>query len=144
MYLLDTMVVSEIRKRQSNPRVRLWLTQRKQESFFLSVVRLYEIRKGICAQERGNPDLASGLALWLEGLRLQFKDRILPVSEEIAEEWGRLAFITRNSGPDNLLTATAKIHRPTVVTRNARHFQPTGVACINPWAEPFHGLSAPE
>lgn len=133
MFLLDTNVVSELRKKHSNLNVRRWVVEREENDFFISVVTLYEIRRGICGQEMTNPVFAHNLSLWLETLRRGFHGKILPVSEEIADEWGRISFAVRNTSSDNIIAATAKVHNLVVVTRNIKHFQQAGVPCINPW-----------
>ena len=133
MYLLDTNVVSELRKKRCDPKVSAWAFENSGENMFLSVATFYEIRRGICAQERRNPLFAAELMQWINTLRRQFANRILPVSEDVAEEWGKISFLTKNTSTDNLLAATAKIHNLTVATRNIKHFKMTGVACVNPW-----------
>lgn len=132
-FLLDTNVVSELRKKNCDPNVRRWMNERAECEFFISVVTFYEIRRGICAQEKTNPVFAHDLSIWLQSLQRGFYGKILSVTEEIADEWGRISFAVHNTSTDNLIAATAKVYDLTIVTRNIKHFQQTGVACVNPW-----------
>lgn len=136
MFLLDTNVVSELRKKQCDRNVANWILANNRYKLFISVVTFYEIRRGICAQERRNPVFASALSEWLLALKRNFYGKILPVSEAIADEWGRISYLVRNNSVDNMIAATAKIHQLTIVTRNVRHFELTGVSCVNPWENP--------
>lgn len=133
MYLLDTMVISELRRKHCNHKVKQWRLSHLSIALFLSVASLFEISRGICAQEKSCPEFARELYTWIAKLKTEYNDRILLVTEEIAMEWGRISFLTCNYNLDNLIAATAKVHNLTVVTRNLRHFQLTGVPCVNPW-----------
>lgn len=134
MILLDTVVLSELRKARPNAGVVSHLQALAPDRIFISVMTLGEIEAGIERQRRQNPAFASELARWLEVLELQFASAILPVTPTIAQLWGRLCVQTGNKGIDNLIAATALCHGLTVLTRNTRHFEPTGVRCINPFA----------
>lgn len=133
MYLLDTMVISELRRKHCNRKVKEWRLSHRPDALFLSVASLFEISRGICAQEKSRPEFAAELSMWMSKLREEYSDRILSVTEEISVEWGRISFLAGNYGLDNLIAATAKVHNLTVATRNIRHFELTGVACVNPW-----------
>lgn len=135
MYLLDTVVLSELRKSERNSGVTAWLAGRKDSELFLSVLTIGEVRRGICLQARKDPQFAARLAEWLDAVLHFYGDRILPVSTDIALEWGSLSARTGNGSADNLIAATAKVHHLTIITRNVRHFEPTGVPCHNPWLE---------
>lgn len=132
-YLLDTMVVSELIKRRRNPTVIAWLADRKFEEIFISVLTLGEINRGISLQRNINPEFALRLDEWFQNLIKTYKENMLPVSEEIALIFGSIYALTGNAGIDNLIAATAKVHNLVVVTRHIRHFQQTGVECVNPW-----------
>lgn len=133
MFLLDTMVLSELRKKHCSSQVTLWMRERSVEQCFLSVVSFFEIRRGICQQEKFNPVFAQDLSLWLESLREEFYKRILPVTEEVADEWAKISWAVGNSNADTIIAATAKVHNLTIATRNIKHFRPIGVPCVNPW-----------
>jgi hypothetical protein len=100
---------------------------------FISVITLGEIMKGVALKQCTDARAASVLQKWLEQLRLDHADRILPVTDRIALEWGRLAAIRPRSIADGLIAATALVHGKVVVTRNSVDFEDTGVEVINPW-----------
>lgn len=134
MILLDTVVLSELRKTRPNPGVVAYLQTQTDEVLFLSAMTLGEIEAGIERQRGSNPVFAAELAQWLAVLELQFASSILPVTPLIAKLWGRLCVQTGNKGTDNLIAATALCHNLTVVTRNIKHFQPTGVRVFDPFS----------
>ena len=133
MNLLDTVVISELRKTDRNAGVVSWLQDKKDTDLFLSALTIGEIRRGICQQEVKNRLFADRLATWLDSVLNFYGKRILPVTTPIALEWGNICARTGNSGADNLIAATAKVHHLTVITRNIKHFEGTGVDCHNPW-----------
>ena len=133
MYLLDTMVLSELRKKERNPGVTQWLSNKSDQELFISVVSIGEIARGIAQQDKQNKEFAKLLRRWMEKLLLLYGQRILPVGIPIAKRWGELSAQVHNAGVDILLAATALEHNLTVVTRNERHFSQTGVNSINPW-----------
>lgn len=133
MFLLDTVVVSELRKKKPDTGVRRWLEQQQDNQLFLSVVTLGEIERGIEKIRKADPDFADALAAWLESLTSLYADRILPVTPEIARRWGRLSARLGHDGADLLIAATALSHGLTVATRNTGHFEPAGVTVINPF-----------
>ena len=134
MFLLDTVVLSELRKTNRNPGLTAWIREQQDEDLFISVLTIGELRRGICMQERQNPAFAAQLALWLDAVQCRYGNRILPVSVSIAEEWGAMSARLGYGTADVLLAATAHVHHLTVVTRNVRHFEPTGVSWCNPWS----------
>ena len=133
MYLLDTVVISELRKKDRNPGVVSWLQDKKDTDLFLSVLTIGEIRRDICQQESKDRLFADRLATWLDSILNFYGERILPVTTPIALEWGNICARTGNSGADNLIAATAKVHHLSVITRNIKHFDSTGASCYNPW-----------
>lgn len=135
MILLDTVVLSELRKSRPNAGVVLHLQRQAPDAIFISALTIGEIEAGIERQRSQNPVFANDLAQWLEVLELQFAHAILPITPPIAKLWGRLCVQTGNKGVDNLIAATALHHNLTVFTRNTKHFLPTGVRCINPFTE---------
>lgn len=110
-----------------------WFEACKENELFLSVVTLGEIQRGARLQICKNPEFSRKLSLWKDNLIKIFDNRILPITNEIAVEWGNISAEIGNSGADNLIAATAKIHGLTVATRNVRHFKATGVPVENPW-----------
>jgi toxin FitB len=132
MYLLDTMVLSELRKARRDTGLVSWLSDVRPEDLHLSVVTVGEVEKGIARQQRRDPDFA-GLAGWLDFVLRHYAARILPVDVNIARRWGRLTDAHGHAGADLLIAATALEHGLVVVTRNVRHFEGTGVPVIDPF-----------
>ena len=133
MILLDTMVLSELRKARPNARVVSYLKSQAPDAVFVSAMTIGEIEAGIEKQRGAAPEFAAELAQWLALMELQFADAILPVTPAIAKLWGRLCVQTGNKGIDNLIAATALCHNLTVVSRNVTDFEPTGVQVLNPF-----------
>ena len=133
MFLLDTDVLSALRRRERNPDTVLWLEAQRTADLYLSVVTVGEIERGITQQQRRNPSFAQELALWLDRMLGWYGDRILFVDTATARRWGQLSATLGYEGADLLIAATALEHGLTVVTRNVRHFEPTGVPVINPF-----------
>lgn len=134
MFLLDTVVLSELRKKQPNAKVLAWLSKQQESDLFLSVVSLGEIERGAEKQRTANPEFSQALFRWLETLQRNFSDRILDITPSIARQWGALSAKLNHDGADLLIAATAKEHGLAVVTRNAKHFAPAGVKVVNPFA----------
>jgi toxin FitB len=134
-FLLDTNVVSELRKTSRCSRsVRRWFDDSIAEEMFISVVVFGELRCGIERLRPRDPATAHSLEQWMQGLKMIFSDRILPVTWEICNQWGYFS-AAQNLGPaDGLLAATASCHELTIVTRNERDFQRVGVDYFNPFA----------
>jgi len=133
MFLLDTVIVSELRKRKPDTGVVRWISEQPDDQLFLSVVTLGEIERGIEKRRSADPEFTDQLTAWLEGLTRLYGDRILPVTPAIALRWGRLSAQLGHDGADLLIAATALSHGLAVVTRNTTHFAPSGVAVINPF-----------
>jgi predicted nucleic acid-binding protein len=135
MYLLDTVVLSELRRRKRNPNVVTWLGSVPASDLFLSTVTIAEIELGIERQKTVDPAFAESLAGWLDTVLRAYEDRILPVTIAIARRWGRLAAQIGHTELDLAIAATALEHGLTVVTRNVSDFTPTGVATLNPFED---------
>ena len=133
MYVIDTNVLSALRRPERAPQVAAWLRGKPEDSLFLSAITLGEIERGIQLQERRDPDFAADLRLWLDRTTLVFSDRILEFGADDARIWGRLSAEIGHTGADLMIAATALHHGATVVTRNLDDFAPTGVALENPF-----------
>ena len=131
MYLVDTNVISEAR-RGSVPAI-AWLRSVDPLSVHLSTLTLGEIMRGIALQQKTDPNTAGHLTEWLRKLRHDHADRILPVTDPISVEWGRIAAIRPRGDVDGLIAATAIVHDLILVTRNVRDFEDTGASVIDPW-----------
>ena len=131
MYLVDTNVLSEARRGRSE--ARNWLRSVDPTTIYLSVVTLGEIMKGIALRLRTDAPAAAALTEWLERLRHDYRERILPISDLVALEWGRLAAERPRGMADALIAATAVVHQKIVVTRNTSDFADTRIPVINPW-----------
>lgn len=131
MYLVDTNIVSEARR--GNPQAVSWLRSVDPLKVHLSVLTLGEIMRGIALKQKLDSRTAAHLAEWLRNLRQDHADRILPVTDQIAVEWGRIAAIRPRGDVDGLIAATAIVHDLIVVTRNGSDFYDTGAAVIDPW-----------
>lgn len=134
MFLLDTVIISEIRKKQPDSGVIEWLSSQPGSQLYLSVVTLGEIERGIERRRKTEPAFAATLAAWLESLTLLYADRILPITPAIVRRWGRLSAQIGNDSADLLIAATGLAHHLTVVTCNVSHFEPTGIAVVNPFS----------
>ncbi len=133
MILLDTVVLSELRKRNPAPEVVNWLSGFRDSDLFLSVVSIGEIQRGIEKNREADPAFAESLTRWLEDLLRLYGDRVLPVTPAVSRRWGVLSAQAGHDGADLLIAATALTHGLKVATRNARHFAPTGVGVVNPF-----------
>lgn len=133
MYLLDTDVVSELRRPRRNENVVVWTKSITPTDLFISTVSVFEIEFGIEQQRRDDPRFARDLESWLDTTLRLYSDRILPLSVNIARRWGRLSVQIGNKNLDGAIAATALEHGLTVATRNVVHYQRTGVATLNPF-----------
>ena len=133
-YLLDTNILSETRKRQPATAVTNWIAATPPERLQVSVLTLGEIEHGIARiHDRGDNEQAAGLERWLREVELGFADRILPITLPVAAAWGRQQHAQPLPVTDGLIAATAKVNSLTVVTRNAKDFERTGVQVFNPF-----------
>jgi toxin FitB len=134
MYLVDTNVVSEARR--GTPAAVAWLKSVNPTDVHLSVITLGEIMRGIALKEKSDPAAAAQLTAWLQTLRHHYADRILPITDQIAVEWGRVAALRPRGDADGLIAATAIVHDYMLVTRNVGDFEDTRATVINPWDLP--------
>lgn len=133
MFLLDTVVLSELCNKNRNLGLVNWIGDKQDTKLFISVVTVGEIERGICLQRSKDAVFTQRLIDWQAQLLLLYTDRILPVTTPIAKRWGQLSAKLGRADADVLIAATALEHGLTVVTRNERHFTPTSVRCVNPW-----------
>jgi predicted nucleic acid-binding protein len=136
-YLLDTNVVSELRKigdGKADARVAAWVDAEDAESFFISAITILELERGVLAIQRRDAAQGARLRTWLDNhVRPEFAGRILPVDDAIATRCAHLHIPDRRNEVDALIAATALVHGLTVATRNVRDFEGTGVVVVNPW-----------
>lgn len=134
-FLLDTVVLSELRKgAQCDASVLRWARSTRHQRHFISTLSLGEIRKGIELLRRKSPKQCLVFENWLERLALDYHDDILPVSESVADRWGRLMAVRTLPVIDGLLAATAQEHALCIATRNTSDF-PEDVQIVNPWTQ---------
>ncbi|GGP99137.1 type II toxin-antitoxin system VapC family toxin [Streptosporangium pseudovulgare] len=132
-YLLDTNVISELRKRNRDPQVGEWIAGTHGPTLHLSSLTVGEIRRGIELRRQKDPAQATVLERWLHALHRQFGDRVVPVTPEVAEEWGRLNAVRPLPVVDGLIAATARVNGWTLATRNVKDFTGTGVSVVDPF-----------
>lgn len=137
MFILDTNVVSELRKAKAgkaNPNVTAWARSTVPGALFISAITVLELELGVLQVERRDPAQGGLLRAWLEGQVLPaFAQRVLPVDTDVAQRCAALHVPDPHSERDALIAATALVHGMTVVTRNLDDFVGTGAAVLNPW-----------
>jgi predicted nucleic acid-binding protein len=137
MYLLDTNVVSELRKvrlGKADLHVATWADSIEATDLYLSVITIQELEIGVLLAERRNPSQGAVFRSWLNGHVIPaFNGRILVVDNAVAQRSARLHVPDPRPVRDGLIAATALVHGMTVVTRNVADFEPTGVLILNPW-----------
>jgi len=137
-YLLDTNVVSEIRKRRPDPHVLAWWDSVTSAEVFISALTIGEIRLGIERLRRKDSAQADLLEQWLHGLRAIYTDHIINVDAGIVEEWGHLNVPNPLPVIDGLLAATARARGLILVTRNVADLARSDVRVLNPFDPPGH------
>ncbi|HKA36964.1 MAG TPA: type II toxin-antitoxin system VapC family toxin [Thermoanaerobaculia bacterium] len=134
-YLIDTNVLSELRKgARCDARVARWFGGLPSDDIYLSVLAVGEIRRGVERIRQRDSRSARVLEAWLRSLLVEHSDRILPIDQAIADEWGRLNVPDPIPVIDGLMAATARVHGLTLATRNTKDIKRTGVAWIDPFA----------
>jgi len=135
MFLLDTNVLSELRRRDRiNPRVAAWADGIHYADLFLSAITILEIEAGTLMLERRDEVQGAVLRKWIDRNVLPaFQGRILPVDTAVAQRCARLHVPNPQAERDALIAATALVHRLTIATRNLADFRPMGVDILNPW-----------
>lgn len=137
MYLLDTNVVSELRKirlGKADSHVALWADSVDSADLYLSAITIQELEIGVLLAERRDPSRGAVFRTWMNSHVLPaFHGRILVVDAAVAQRSAQLHVPDPRPVRDGLIAATALVHGMTVVTRNVADFQPTGVPTLNPW-----------
>ena len=138
MYVLDTNVVSELRKVRSgkaNPGVAEWAEQIPSAELFVSAITIHELEHGVLLMERSDPDQGAVLRSWLDqSVAAAFAERVLPVDERVARRAASLHIPNPAPFRDALIGGTALIHGMTIVTRDLKHFNRfDGLDLVNPW-----------
>ena len=134
-FLLDTNIISEVRKRdRAHPRVAQWVARTPAEEIGTSAIVLAEIRRGIELKRRSDLQQARSLDRWFSQMRARLGDRVLPIDEPIAQAWAVLSVPDPPPLIDGLLAASAKVHGLTLVTRNVADIARTGVAVLDPFS----------
>ncbi len=133
-YLIDTNIISEIRKGdRCDPRVSAWYASIAEEELFLSTLVLGEIRKGVELARPRDPDKAAALERWLGQVEAAFGSRVLGIDSSVADLWGRMSAVRPIPVVDGLLAATAATNDLTLVTRNDRDIAGLGAKVLNPF-----------
>ncbi len=137
MYILDTNVVSELRKgNKSNSNVVMWARGVATASLFLSVITVLELEIGVLLKEKSDPAQGAILRAWLNTHVIPaFAERVLYIDLAVAQRCARLHVPDQRPDRDSLIAATALVHGMTVVTRNTRDFEQLGVELYNPWED---------
>lgn len=137
MFVLDTNVVSELRKAKAGKadrNVTAWAASVPASALFVSAITILELEAGVCLIERRDPAQGTILRVWMDAHVLPaFAGRVLPVDTAVAQCCARLHVPDPRADRDALIAATALVHGMTVITRNAIDFEPTGVPILNPW-----------
>ena len=132
-YLIDTCVISELRKASCNAGVAEWMAEIQPEEVYFSVLTLGEIRRGIELHRVKDAKAAGALERWLVGLEAHYAERILPITSAIDDRWGRLPPTQPLQTTDGLIAATGIEHKLVIVTRNTADFKRSGVSTLNPF-----------
>jgi toxin FitB len=132
-FLLDTNVISEARKPAADPNVRAWLASVPDAELYVSVLVIGEVRQGIERLRGRDPARVEVFETWLSTLLHDYGDRIVPVTAEVAEEWGRMNVPDPLPVIDGLTAATAKVRGWTLVTRDVGDLARTGGRLLNPF-----------
>jgi predicted nucleic acid-binding protein len=137
-YLLDTCVLSECVKKKPDPQVVQWFNQQQQEQLFLSSITIAEIKKGLYKIKTSQPERYQKLQDWLKSTEARFSLRILPITEQILDNWAKNSANAELQGNklaviDALIAATAQQHQLVLVTRNVDDFKITPINIINPF-----------
>jgi predicted nucleic acid-binding protein len=132
-YLLDTNVISELRKHSAHELVKDWVSKRESQQLFISCITIGEIKVGALKRFKKNPAEGQILLDWLDKLISQYMDRILPIDVAVSQTWGELLAIDRTNPIDAFIAAQGIVYRMCIVTRNVKHFRDFKVQVVNPF-----------
>ena len=137
-YLLDTCTISEYLKRKPNSQVIFWLDEQLEESLFISILTIGELKKGINKIRNTNPNRYRKLSKWIVKVEARFKNRILPLNENVINIWASMCGENEAKGKklpvmDSLIASTAIEFNLIIVTRNTNDFDSLPVKTFNPW-----------
>ncbi len=139
-YLIDTCVISEFVKKAPNSEVVQWFNQQQIEQLYLSSVTTAEMKKGIYKIQDSQPERYQRLSLWLKTTEVEFTSRILPINNDVLDNWAKICAKAELNGKklavmDSLIAATAHHHKLILVTRNVDDFKMTPIKIINPYLQ---------
>jgi predicted nucleic acid-binding protein len=134
MFLIDTVTLSELRRRERDAKVVKWFERQRAADLFLSVISIGEIERGIARQRADDPAFAGALAAWLDRILTLYGERVVPFDLQSARRWGALSAALGNDSADLMIAATALEHGLTVVSRNVSDFVPSGAMVIDPFS----------
>ena len=138
-YLLDTNVVSELRKvgdGKADPNVTTWVSAQDSRDLYISAITVLELERGILSIQRRDVAQGSRLRAWMDDrVRPEFAERIISIDDAIATRCAHLHIPDRRNEADAIIAATALVHGLVVVTRNIQDFQGTGVVLVDPWSK---------
>jgi toxin FitB len=134
MFLIDTVTLSELRRRERDAKVVKWFERQRATDLFLSVISIGEIERVIARQRAVDPAFAVALAAWLDRILTLYGERVVPFDLQSARRWGALSAALGNDSADLMIAATALEHGLTVVTRNVSDFVPSGAMVIDPFS----------
>jgi predicted nucleic acid-binding protein len=139
-YLIDTCIISEFVKKIPNSEVVQWFNQQQIEQLYLSSVTIAEIKKGIYKIQDSQPERYQRLSLWLKTTEVEFSSRILPINNDVLDNWAKICAKAELNGKklavmDSLIAATAYHHELILVTRNVDDFKMTPIKIINPYLQ---------
>src|SRR6202158_1780775 len=132
MFLIDTVTLSELRRRERDPMVVKWFERQRTTDLFLSVISIGEIERGIARQRATDPDFAGALATWLDRVLTLYGERVVPFDLGTARRGAARSGALGNDSADLMIAAPALERGLTIVTRNVSDFEPTGVAVLDP------------
>ena len=133
MFLIDTVTLSELRKRKRDPMLVAWFERQRTTDLFVSVISVGEIQRAIARQRTGDPGFADALAAWLDRVLALYGERVVPFDLPTARRWGALSAALGNDSAELMIAATALEHGLAVVTRNVSDFEPMGVTVLDPF-----------
>jgi predicted nucleic acid-binding protein len=132
-YLLDTNIISELRKKNPNEGVIKWITETHPSQLYVSCISIGELRAGALKKLKQDKVAGEGLLKWVLNLTREYAEQILTIDLETCEEWADLLVIDSTNAIDGIIAAQAKEENMTLVTRNVKHFEMFGIRLLNPF-----------